>query len=212
MEESYMKAMLSAAAGLAMGLFAAFSPAQAAPVALVGNETTVTVTAPLGTLGLSGAAFGTATLSVVDGLPAFAFPITGGTIDSATSDALIEHNGSGVTLTGAGTSATVGNFLIDTLAMTVFGDLIDAATGTSIASGLELFGFGAETARPGVQLLITSTLAGALSDTFGAPDLTGVEFGYAVPDIAAVPVPAAGLLLLGGLGMMGALRARCRAA
>ncbi len=207
-----MKAVLSAAAGLAMGLFAALSPAQAAPVALVGNETTVTVTAPLGALGLSGAAFGTASVSLVDGLPAFSFPITGGTIDAATGGALIEHNGSGVTLTGAGATATVGNFLIDTLGTTVFGDLIDAATGTSVASGLALFGFGTETARPGVQLLITSTLAGALSGTFGAPDLTGAEFGYAVPDIAAVPVPAAGLLLLGGLGMMGVLRARRRAA
>jgi hypothetical protein len=212
MEESYMKALLSAATGLAMGLFAALSPAQAAPVALVGNETTVTVTVPLGTLGLSGAAFGMASGSLDGGLPAFSFPITGGTIDSATGGALIEHNGSGVTLTDGGTSATVGNFLIDTLAATVFGDLIDAATGTSIASGLDLFGFGPETARPGVQLLISSTLAGALSATFGAPDQTGVEFGYAVPDIAAVPVPAAGLLLLGGLGMMGALRAGRRTA
>jgi hypothetical protein len=71
MEESYMKALLSAATGLAMGLFAALSPAQAAPVALVGNETTVTVTVPLGTLGLSGAAFGMASGSLDGGLPAF---------------------------------------------------------------------------------------------------------------------------------------------
>ena len=45
---------------------------------------------------------------------------------------------------------------------------------------------------------------------FGAPDLTGATFGYAVPSptLAPVPLPAGALLLIGGLGMLGLVRRR----
>ncbi len=208
-----MKPILTAVATIALALFTVFaSGASAATVALGGVETRVTVTAPLGALGLSGAPFGTATVATVDGRPVFTFPITGGTLDTATGQALIEHDGSGVTLAAGPVSATVGNFLIDTASALVRGDLIDIVTGTSVASGLELFTFGTDTTLPGVELLISGTLAGALTATFGADDLTGAQFGFAEPNVAPVPVPAAGVLLLGGLGLMGVLRARRKTA
>jgi hypothetical protein len=205
-----MKGILTAVAALFIGLFTVFdSDARAATIGIDGGQTKVTVTAPLGALGLSGITFGTATVAVVNNLPVFTFPITGGKLNTTTGNALIEHDGSGVTLSDAnGTTATVGNFLIKTKKKAVFGDLIDATTGNSLASGLKLFKFGAKTELPGVELLITKTLATALTGVFGAPNLKGAQFGYAVPEVAAVPVPAAGVLLLGGLGLLGALRAR----
>jgi hypothetical protein len=207
-----MKFKAIAAVCAAAFLSLAALPSAAATVALAGKETKVEVTANLGGLGLSGAPFGTATADVSGEFPVFAFPITNGTIDTVTGNALFAHDGSGVTLSAGSISATVGNFLIQTETGTVFGDLIDAVTGDSAASGLALFSFGTSTARSGIELLISSTLAGALTSVFGAPDLTGAQFGFATPDLVPVPVPAAGVLLLGGLGLLGGLRARSKRA
>lgn len=191
-------AALAAAAALA---FAA-SSAQAASLPIIGNFTEVEVTADLAGLGLTAAAFGSATASGA----VFTFPVTGGVVDSISGDALVEHDGSGVALTAGAFSAFVGNFLIDTGAATVFGD--GAVLGGAGFTSAPLFTFGTGEALPGVELLISPALAGALSAVFGAPDLTGATFGYARPDLAVVPVPAAGLLLLSALGALGALRRR----
>lgn len=188
---------------LAAGLFAA--AAQAATI-LPKNDTTVLVTARLAALGLGGAPTGTAGVSLdPDGRPLFAFGITGGTIDKA-GNALIEHTGSGVqlfALAAPATSATVGNFLIDTLAGTVSG-IVNGAGPSTV-----LFNFG-ETTRRGISLNISSGLAGALTAVFGAPDLTGARFGFAntAPETAAVPVPAPFALLLGAVVGLAAIRRR----
>lgn len=163
----------------------------------------MTVTADLGGLGLTGAPTGTATVDIVSGLPAFTFGITGGEV-LTDGNALIEHDGSGVSLTAGTLSANVGDFLIDTAAANVTGTLNGTLT------GVEFFNFGTSGAN-GVQLLISTTLAGALTDVFGAPDLSGAEFGFAVPAPAVVPLPAGGVLLLTGLGAL-ALRSRKKAA
>ncbi len=196
-----------AAAGVVLAL-AAPAASFAAPVGLAGVETTVTVTAPLETLGLGADLFGAATLAGTDPL-AVSFPITGGSIDADTGAALIEHDGSGVTLSALAdpsVAVTVGNFFIDTADGVVFGDVI----GTPLAR-LPFFVFGPGTDLPGVELLISTTLAGALTDVFAAPDLSGATFGYAVPDVAPVPAPAALGLLATGLAGLG-LFARRRAA
>jgi hypothetical protein len=180
----------------------------ASALTIIGGETAVTVTADLAGLGLTPGLVGTASFGdPVMGFPTVLFPITGG--DAGASGAVIEHDGSGVSLTAGATTASVGNFVVDTGAAEVRGDLLGVTTG----SPLPFFDFGSETALPGVQLTITSTLAGALSDVFGAPDLAGATFGYAVPapQIAPVPLPAGALLLIGGLGMFGLVR-RKRAA
>ncbi|WP_299500221.1 VPLPA-CTERM sorting domain-containing protein [uncultured Roseobacter sp.] len=185
---------------LTLGLGLALATGAANAATINGGETTVTVTAPLTTLGLGGAPFGTATATGAT----FTFPITGGS--TAGGGLEILHDGSGVTLFTLDTTddveVTVGNFVIDTLAETVFGDVIGGPT------GLDLFSFG--TAQGGIGLEITGTLAGALTSIFNAPDLTGAQFGVAntSPEIAPVPLPASALLLLAGFGMFGVVKAR----
>ena len=97
--------------------------------------------------------------------------------------------------------------LIDTAVATVFGNVNG---GSDFAP---LFQFGTVDAA-GIELEFTSTLAGALSLVFGAPDLTGATFGIAntSPQVAPVPLPAAVWLLLAGVGGLVALRGRGRAA
>jgi hypothetical protein len=194
---------LAPVAALALGL-AAGAQTNAASLPIIGVKTDVEVTAPLGALGLTPAPFGSAT--AVGAI--FTFPVTGGSVDSLSGAALIEHAGSGVALTAGTQSAFVGNFLIDTAAGSVFAD--GAALGLPGFLNAPIFNLGTGTELPGVELIITSTLASVLTAVFGAPDLTGVTFGYARPDVAVVPVPAAGLLLLSGMGALGAVRLRRR--
>jgi hypothetical protein len=185
-------------------LMVASVPARAAILPIVGVKTDVEVTADLGGLGLTPAPFGSATANGA----VFSFPVTGGTVDTLTTAALVEHDGSGVGLTAGAKSVFVGNFLIDTAAATVFGD--GAVLGGAGFLGAPLFTFGTGTALPGVELLITDTLTGALTSVFGAPNLTGATFGYARPEISTVPIPAAGFLLLTGVGALGARALRKR--
>ncbi len=171
------------------------------------GQTTVLVTAPLKALGLGGAATGTGGVTLSDGFPLFSFNITGGTVDAA-GNALIQHVGSGVQLFALADqtiAATVGNFLIDTKAKTVSG-VVNGGSASAI-----LFTFGEVTKR-GISLNISTALAGALTAVFGAPDLTGVRFGFAntAPQVAPVPVAGALPLMAGGLGMLGALGLRRR--
>ncbi len=174
----------------------------AATLGIIGGETKISVTADLAGLGLTPSLTGTAT---TDG-DALVFGITGGSVDTATDDALIEHDGSGVDLSGAGMTANISDFLIDTAAGTVSGSL------NNVMSNVVFFTLG--TSGPdGVQLLISNQLAIALTSVFMAPDLTGEEFGFAVPaaiteDISVVPLPAGLPLLAGGVLLLGAVRLR----
>ncbi len=190
---------------LAICLATGVSTGLAQAATITGGETTVTVTADLGGLGLGATPFGSASAEGAD----FTFPITGGT--EADDDSLeILHEGSGVTLftldEDEDSAATVGNFVIDTAAAAVFGDLIGGP------EGLELFTFGE--AETGIGLDISSTLAGALTDVFAAPDLTGARFGVAAtsPSVSPVPLPASAALLLAGIGGLAVARRRRGAA
>ncbi|MEL6102624.1 MAG: hypothetical protein AAFY74_06050 [Pseudomonadota bacterium] len=197
-----MRRLLMIASLLVASIAATLSSAATVPILPTGT-TSVEVTAPIGALGLGATPLGTATVNTAGANPVFDFPITGGLVDT-TAGALIEHNGSGVELfatASPSTTLSLENFLIDT----------DAGTVSGLVNGVAnavLFDFG--TVDPsGIQLTISGFLAGALTTTFGAPNLSGVEFGIAntAPETAVIPLPAGGVLLLSGLGFL-ALRRR----
>ncbi|MEM7489132.1 MAG: VPLPA-CTERM sorting domain-containing protein [Pseudomonadota bacterium] len=202
-----MKHRLALAAATALATLSVGAAAQASTI--TGGITQVTVTADLPALGLGGAPFGSA---FVTDLATFNFPITGGT---ATADgATILHDGSGVMLFTAAddddTEVTVGNFVIDTAAAGITGDVIGGPT------GLDLFVFSEDDTdfSDGIDLDITATLAGALTSIFAAPDLTGAQFGVATtsPEVAPIPLPASAWMLLAGLGGVGLVARRKRKA
>jgi hypothetical protein len=208
-----MKNGVIAAGSLALGLIGVH--AEAASLNITGVETDVTVTADLAGLGLAPSTFGTATAVEVDQQLVVTFPITGGALNLGTGAALIEHDGSGVTLSALADptlSATVGNFLIDTDAGLISGDVIASPIGS--LSGVPFFSLGAPTAQ-GLTLGITTELAGALTGIFGAPDLTDATFGFGAPEIATapapIPVPGAFALMATAVVALGAYGARRRA-
>jgi hypothetical protein len=197
--------------GLGAAMVPPEGPAEAATLRIVGNATEIEVTADLAGFGLTPSVVGPASVGTsAGGNLLLGFPITGGTLDTTTGNALVEHEGTGARLTGGGTTVTAANFLIDTGLTTVFGDV--DVNGSPFGDDLPLFRFGSETALPGIQLLISDTLAGALTQVFGAPDLGNAEFGYARPDIAAVPLPAGAVLMLSALGALAVARRKRRVA
>lgn len=175
--------------------------AKAATLDITGGLTELTVTAPLGDLGIGAAAFGTATF---DGTT-FGFPITGGQAFSD-GNAFIEHDGVGVVLIAGTQAATVGNFQIDTAASTILGNVNG---GTAFAPLFDLGPAG----DMGIEVKISSTLGGALASVFASadlPDLSGATLGFATtaPTVSEVPLPAAAWMLLVGLGGLFAMKRR----
>ena len=172
----------------------------AATVDITGGETTVTVTADLGSLGLTPALTGTAT----EDNGALVFNITGGSVDTGTGAALIEHDGSGLNLSDGNVTTMVSDFLIDTTAGTVSGML------NNTIDDVVFFTFGS-TSPQGIQLLVSDQLALALTAAFMAPNLSGAEFGFAsaapeVESLPAIPLPAGLPLLAVGLVAFGVIR------
>lgn len=178
--------------------------------AITGIETTVELTAA-GLLAANGVAVqpvGTGSLDAAT--VTAAFPITGGSLGA--SGALIEHDGSGLSLSQGSDHLLLLNFLIDTAAGQVFGDavVIDDVAGTPTAAALDdipLFDLAAATSG-GIPLLLTGAAAGALSSLFGLPDLTGAQIGLANPNVSAVPVPAAVWLMGSAVAALGLRRRR----
>ena len=196
---------------IAVSTFAA-PAANAAPVGLAGADTRVLVTADLEGLGLTPSLQGSATFE--NG--AINFPITGGSLDFTTLAGEILHEGSGVFLSDGSNSVFAGNFIIDTTNQTIFGDVVLNDT-INVGDDLPLFSFDLSTItapelldldNPSLSLLITATLAGALTEVFGAPDLEGAEFGLAATLPQPVPVPGALGLFLAGAGVLHLMRRR----
>jgi hypothetical protein len=160
---------------------------------ITGNETTVSLTSfnALIALGLIPAPLGTATLNTSATPPEITFPITGGIFDSVTSKALIEHEGSGFSLTKSPTTLNLENFLIDTGINKLFGD---ASFGITVVPDLPIFDI-----SPTLDLLLTAEAAGAISAIFEVPNLTGAIIGKVVALDVKVPEPATLALLVFGL-------------
>lgn len=197
----------------AAALVALVGTAQAQSLPIVDGFTAVTLTAApvLSGAGLSVGTLGSATASPGSGgIPLVYFPVTGGFLDTATFAGIIEHAGSGLSLSDATSTVSLTDFVIDTVALTLTGQV---AVGASALGAVPLFnlGFSSNPFSP-VSLQLTSAAAGALSAVFGLPDLTGVTLGTAnTLPVTTVPEPATYLAMLGGLAVLGAVVRRRRA-
>ena len=169
--------------------------ASAATLTLGGGTTTVSLDPAVVTL-LSGAGItlsplGTAMISGTDAM----FPITGGTLDTDTNQAVLEHDGSGLRFMSMAATLDLMNFLInaDITPGSASGLLTGDAMGAVVAAGVPLFDIG-----PGLTLSLRSEAAGALTQVFGVPDLTGTVIGTAAAAPVVVPEPSTFVLLAGG--------------
>jgi hypothetical protein len=205
--------VIAAAAALVTGLWASSAAAQALPV--VGGVTAVTLTsAPtLTAAGLSVGTLGSAQFSPGSaGTPLVYFPVTGGSLNTASFAGSIEHAGSGLSLSSGGTTLNLSNFVIDTVGLTLTGQ---AAVGSTALGAVPLFNlsFGSDPVSP-FNLALTSAAAGALTTLFGVPDLTGLAIGTAntIPITSAVPEPATYAAMLAGLALIGLQLSRRRPA
>jgi hypothetical protein len=197
----------------ALAMASTTAAAQALPI--VGGTTTVKLTsAPLlGSAGVSVGLVGSATLSPgSEGIPQVFFPVSGGSFDTASFAGSIEHDGSGLTLTTATGTLTLTDFVIDTVGLRLSGEASFAGT---TLSDVPLFDIGLS-GSPFLpfSLSLTATAAGALTAVLGLPDLTGTTIGLAntLPITSAVPEPATIGSMLAGVGLMGLVLARRRAA
>ena len=201
-------------------LLGASSAVQAVPI--VGGDTTVELTAAevLASLGIEVGLLGTASIEVDDstGIPTVTFPITGGDTESGTDGgALIEHDGSGLSLSVTDdddmtTTINLENFLIDTGALALSGLV---TIGDAVLEDVPLFDI-SET----LALSLTDVAADTIESTFGFDDevqLNGAVLGQAATDPqvddGGGPVPVSepsifALLALGVMLMLGFSRKR----
>lgn len=137
------------------------------------------------------------------GIPVAYFEVTGGAIDTATFAGKIEHEGSGLALSNGATTVKLENFIINTVALSLSGDVTVGAT-TLPDVALFAIGLSGSPAYP-FSLALTAGAAGALSQFLGVPDLTGAQIGIAstTPVTSAVPEASTYLLMMAGLGAVG---------
>ena len=187
-----LKATLALAAG---GLIA--SSANAA--AVVGGSTSVTLTAAptLTGAGLTVAPTGSATATVNGGIPTVTFPITGGTQDDGTGALLLNHDGSGLLFTSGTNSLAIGNFVVDTTALLVSGDVVANNSDLGVQPLFDIMN--------GSSLALTSQASGAFNSVFGVNLPAGTVVGTAKINAvtAAVPEAATWTMMLLGFAAMG---------
>ncbi len=203
---------LAAAAAATCTLLA--TPAFAQSLPIVGGITSVTLTSAsaLAGLGLGVGGLGSAIISPGStGTPLAYFPVTGGSINTASFAGSIQHAGSGLSLSSASATVNLTNFVIDTVGGTLSGNV---AVGGSSLGVVPLFNLGSSgVAVAPFSLSLTSAAAGALTQVFGVPNLTGFLVGNAntIP-VTVVPEPATVLTMLAGLGLIGVMLRRRQAA
>ena len=141
----------------------------------------------------------------------FSFPITGGETDTLT----ITHSG-GVLFDDGSSFVQATNFTIDGAGGEVRGTALATSVVTSPTEAPLFALSNVDTSGPiTADLLITGTLDAVLRANFpqlGEASLEGAKFGTASTSPAPVPLPAAGWLLIAGLGALGAARRMRKAA
>ncbi|GAB2454472.1 hypothetical protein HD599_002968 [Conyzicola lurida] len=160
--------------------------------ALDGVDTQVTLDAgfleALTTLGLTPGVTGTATLDAATGT--LAFPITGGNVDyyDPAEDyrpyvqGEIDHEGSGITLTGGDITVGLSDFVIDPGTSRLTGTV--TANGEEVGTDVYIFNLDGSTLNPletdadgnavleGTTVLVSPDAAGLLNETFGTDAVT----------------------------------------
>lgn len=146
--------------------------------------------AALKALKLTPSVDGTATLTVEGGKPTLTFPITGGNATyykpgsvSPYVQAVIDHQGSGLTLTSGATSVSLDNFVVNAGTSMLTGDVM--VDHKPYASGVPLFFLDGRTLQPlqvdkasntavlyGTQVKITPQAATALDTVFKTKAVT----------------------------------------
>ena len=172
-------------------LFASVGASYAATVDIIGGETTLLMTS----IGLDVSPTGTATSEFTEIGTLISFQITGGSYDTDTGEAIVEHIGSGINFADASQSITFQDFIVDTALSSVFSDIAGGA------SGVLAFTFGEAWDDGRIPLIASSTF----SDFF----VTSLNLKVALAEITPeVPLPAAGFLMLAGLGSFAAFGRR----
>lgn len=150
-------------------------PGEGGTTPLVGGETLVTLTsAPvLDTLGIDVGLLGTATLDASGAFPVAQFDVTGGTAGPG-SDAVLLHQGSGLTLSNESGSLGFEDFIIDTQNLAVYANV---SVYGNLSGNIAVFDIG-----EGAALTLTPFVAELANAVFGTTAITPeVVIGSAAP-------------------------------
>jgi len=201
---------------IAAAFVAIAAPASAVPV--VGGATRIDFNQSFLATGLQIELTGNASESGVPG--GSNLPITGGNLDGNLAGT-IRHDGSGISLRDSFSVLTLSNFVIDTTASTVFGDV--SQNGVDLGGGGALFTFDlgsvsvaelTDINNPALVLNLTQSAASSFETAFGFGfTLIGqpVAVAATTPLFGAVPEPGTWAMMIVGFGLAGtSMRARNR--
>lgn len=195
-----MKAVLYLIAALVIGLSSNFAAGKAQASAVIPSPTDITFNGFfldfVDTNGLLLAPLVPAELV----LPTLTLPVTGVTELGGSGDVAVAHQGSGLAISGGplNLSVSLQDLAIDTVAMSVFGDL--EVNGLVPPSGppMTLFQLVDSKVEGELNLLVSSDLAGIMATFLGIADLTDVNIAsLEAPQL--VPLPPAAWLFLSAL-------------
>jgi hypothetical protein len=185
----------------------AFAAPAGATVILPENSTDVTLTSAsvLASLGISARSTGTATVDTSGAYPVVAFPITGG-VENSDGSLVIDHSGSDLDLYSTTVSVDLGNFVVDTKAAQISGDV--ALGGAPLGPpSIPLFDLGAGSGD--FILTLTPTAASALNSAFGTRAFnTTLQIGTATTNPVAAPEPSTWVMLCAGFGALAVAASR----
>jgi hypothetical protein len=173
--------------GTAATTTAAGAAAVAAPVALTGRTTTVTVS-PSTLAALAAQSIAIKAVAPASVGRVLTLPITGGHVAVATLSGTIDQGG-GITLEHAGRSVSLRSFIVDTASKTItasVGGLRVPVFDLDLASLHRTSGIGGTMVAGDVRLLVSPQAATSLNMLLGVPGLkAGQEFGVATITLAA---------------------------